>query len=325
MKHRNKIVPLHFHRGFLWNKKGSLDFLNWRGDFGEEARAQHAIGIWEDRRDLYGASGDIDLAIEEVELAEFGVAGAICKLKREAGFFFLLRLTLNALEQLNCAEVFGLGDEEIHFHRINLRGLGETAHASTGADKVTDLRLGKAGDTIERRADRAVVQIHLRGLHGGLGGGNIGQRGLGVLVGCLVFLLTDDLGLVELGLLLQRELLELGLGNRTCVIGLSLREGGLEWSRVDGEKDVAFFDCGAFLVVLGQKIAGDLCLDVRILKPIEKADPLIAHNDITLDDWRHGHFDRRGLNGGTFFTGDKKTCGRKKNHDVNSELHAHTA
>ena len=175
LKNRNKVVSLHFHGGFPGNKKGSLDFLDRRRDPGKKTRAEDSVGIGEKNRDLNGARRDIHLTIEEIEFTKLRIGRAIRKLQGETGLFFLLRHVLDALEKVCRSKIFGLGDEEIHFHRIDLRGLGEKAHASTGADEIADLGLSHAGDAIKRSTDRAILQIHLRGLHSGLGGGDAGQ------------------------------------------------------------------------------------------------------------------------------------------------------
>jgi hypothetical protein len=183
------------------------------------------------------------------------------------------------LDERGEQEIFRLGDEEVHLHQIDLRSLRQHTHAPARSHEIADLRLRHTHNAVERRNDRAVTEIDLGGLHGGLGGTNIGQGGLRVLIGCLVFLLTDDLRLVKLGLFLESQLLELSLGDRAGVLGFGLRESRLERAGINREKRGAFFNHRALFVVLSQEVTCDLRLDIRVLKTIEEPDPsLRSHN-----------------------------------------------
>ena len=167
--------------------------------------------------------------------------------------------------------------------------MSQHTHASTGPDEIADLRLRHTHNAIERRNDRAVTEIDLGGLNGGLGGTDIGQGGLRVLIGSLVFLLADDLCLIKLGLFLKGELLELGLRHGAGVFGFGLRESGLERAGIDREKRVAFFNHRALFVVLSQEVTCDLRLDIRVLKTIEQTHPSLRSHDIHFQD--RGHLD----------------------------------
>ena len=190
--------------------------------------------------------------------------------------------------------------------------MGEHAHAPTGADEIADLGLSHARDAVKWSTDRAIFQIHLRGLHSRLGGGYTGQGGLRILIGSLVFLLADDLGLVELGLALESNLLKLRLGDGVGVVGLCLCQSGLEGSRVDRKKDVPLFDCRAFLVILSEEVSGDLGLDVGVLETIKQTDPLVGRHHILLNNRSHGDFHRSGFDRGGLFTRDGGKCSRNQ-------------
>ena len=64
------------------------------------------------------------------------------------------------------------------------------------------------------------------------------------------------------------------------------------------QKRIALFDHRALFVVLSEEIAGDLGLDVRVLKTIEQAHPSLRGHDIhlenggDLDIWRGGRWRR---------------------------------
>ena len=249
----------------------------------EKPGAQHTLRVWKKRGDLDGAGRCAHLPVDKVEFAGLRVFGAIRQSELQAGLQFVRGLFLKICQESRGTEVFGFRNGEVHLHRIDLGELGEDGGLATRPHKVTDLRLGDAGNAIESRLDGAVVEIHLRGLHLCLGGCGCRDRGLRILIRCVVLLLADDFGLVELDLALQRDLLELGLCNRLRIVGLSLCESRLEGAGIDGEEEVTFFDSRALFVVLGEEIPGDLSLDVRILISVQQAHPLIRGDHIFLN------------------------------------------
>src|SRR6185503_12224980 len=110
---------------------------------------------------------------------------------------------------------------------------------------------------VERRADRAVLEAQARVLERGLARLGRRLRGLGVGADLRVRLLRDEI-LVEQLLVALR--LRARLVARRAVaqrIRLGLAQRGLEWARVDPEKDLAFLHRLAFAEVHLEDLPAD--------------------------------------------------------------------
>jgi hypothetical protein len=152
------------------------------------------------------------------------------------------------------------------------------------------------------------LNLRPRGFHCSFGRLDLSLRGHVGLGGIVEVLLGDGLllrerdvaVLVELGLGLIRFrhqdlrlcLRELRLRLRALPVGLSqstesLIERCLERPRIDFEKQLTLGDERTLGVILFEQVAGNLRLDFRVEKAIERSNPLAVDGDVLLLDRRH--------------------------------------
>ena len=217
-------------------------FLDMGGD--EHAGKEKGLGIGKDGAEDDRAGALIDGDFAELERARLFVGRAILQGERDGGFLVADGLDLARGDFAPQAgdEHGGLGDIDVD--RVELLD-GDEGGGLIGRDE-SAFGDGAPGATGDGREDLGVGEIDLRGLDGGLGGGDVGE-GLrlgghgGVVVG-----LADGVaaleGLVTVGLRLGDAFSGLGV----LQLGERAVERGLIGGRVDLVELVAFLDVRAF-------------------------------------------------------------------------------
>ena len=160
-------------------------------------------------------------------------------------------------------------------------------------DEVADLHADQAGDSIDRRHDRGVIQAELRLFDRGLLRFRLGTGGGGGLHGVVPLLLAGHFALKQLRVALRIHLRllrgRIGLQKRSFCLG----QGRFERTAIDLEKDVAFINQLPFLVILRNEIALHPGFDGGVHRRIELPDVLIVDRHILLLHLGDEHFWRR--------------------------------
>ena len=238
-----------------------------------------------------------------------GVFGAVFHHQPHLGARPARPLELAGLERAAQAQGLGRRLREVHVQAVHLldqRHLGRLAlpdQRAFGDERAADA----AGD---RRAHGGVIDVELRGLHGGLGGGDIGLRLLHCRLCGDPFGLADGLGGDQRLVARQR-----GLGLREVGFGLGLGGGGaVERGAVRRGvqlvERLAGLDLGAFGEQALLDDAGDAGPHLRGAPGFEAARQLGADRDRLRLRGDHADGGRRRLAGPGSARGRTTTAGR---------------
>src|SRR5436190_3728845 len=288
---RHLIAALQFRDRSLRDKDGVLASFRFCPDASKLAGPENTVGVWEVADQLNRACGRINFARRVNKSSAVRVNRAVGKDELQLQFLLVCRALghVCVLPPISEIRLFAGGEENSNWIESgNCR-----QNRSTGADQISDLRQGDAGEAVNRRRDFGEPEIHLSGLDRRLVGFDLSLGSEIGLVGGVVFLLADGVFFCQ-----RRVTLDVPGGSALfslilCEFGFGLIEGGLEWAGVNLKKEVARLYRFAFAVVLLQKIADDLRVNLSVYQSVERPNPFLVNRSVAWLDGRHQYFRRR--------------------------------
>ncbi|MEI9894721.1 MAG: hypothetical protein WDN28_12735 [Chthoniobacter sp.] len=291
--HQVAFVLLRAHRD-IRHEQGLVRTAACDPHLGEEPGCQGAVRVRDHPAQLDRPGIRVHVVIDEIDHPFVWVILFIFQLHEARDFRIAHALALRPLRVGLIPEKRPLRHGHVAIHRVDGNDRREQGRLPRAAiDQVAHGHIDLAHPSVDRRRHARPIEIQLRGVHGGLVGGQLGIGPIETGLAGIVILLRDRLLLNQI---LRPAQLRLGQRQLRLVLGevrLLVLQVRLERAVIDHEEQIALLDQRPFLERRLLDDAADPRRDIRRLGRNEVAGKFVPIGHLAVQRKAHGDQRRR--------------------------------